>query len=123
MIQIDEQSYIVGVWFSSCPETQNNWLACVIRDPENPKCFKGWSRFRYVKDDKIFDGEDEKSWTTLTAEDKTENEFIMMLDMVQVGIEEGYPDKDRVIVQGDIHKMMKLTKDKAWMHMKVEKAH
>lgn len=121
MIELDDKSYIVGVWFSSCPITGNNWLACAIKDPENPTEFKAWSRFRYVKDDKVFDGNDEKSWTTLTAEDKSEKEFIMMFDMVQAGIEEGYPDKDRVIVQGGIDKMVKLTKDKAWMHMKVEK--
>jgi hypothetical protein len=41
-IEINEKSYIVGLWFSSDPITENNWLACIIRDPENPKKYKGW---------------------------------------------------------------------------------
>lgn len=116
-IEIDEKSYIVGVWFSSCPVTDNNWLACVIRDPENPDSYKGWSRFRYIKGDAIFDGEDEKSWTSFSCEGITEEKCIANLDEIQNGIAQGYPKKDKVIVKGDCLKMMELTKDKEWMHM------
>lgn len=118
-IEINEKSYIVGIWFSSNPITENNWLAGVVRDPENPKRYKGWSRFRYVKDDKIFDSEDEKKWTDFTSQEHhTEQDMIDFMDLAQVRIEEGYPDKDKIIVKGDIKKLVELSKGKEWMNIK-----
>ncbi len=94
-------------------------MACVIRDPENPKCFKGWSRFRYVEDAKIFDSDDRKSWTYLrSGEDTTEEALIHSMEAAQNLIEEGYPDKDSIIVKGGMDKFFKLAKGKPWMNMK-----
>jgi hypothetical protein len=42
------------------------------------------------------------------------------MDLAQKEIEEGYPHKDKAIVKGGFHKMIKLTKDKEWMHIKIE---
>lgn len=121
-IELNDKSYIVGFWFSFNPISNNNWLACVIKDPDDPMKYKGWSRFRYVKDDKIWDGEDEKSWCTFSSkENATEDDMIEVMNSAQKEIEEGYPEKDKVIVKGDIHKMMKLSKGKEWMHIKEEK--
>ncbi len=118
-IELNENSYIVGMWFSSNPVSNNNWMACVIRDPDNPKCFKGWSRFRYVEDSNIFDSDDYKSWTYLqSGEDATEESMIRSMEMVQDFIEDGYPDKDSVLVKGGMEKFFELAKDKPWMHMK-----
>lgn len=118
-IELDEQSYIVGVWFSWDSFTGNNWMACVIRDPENPEKYKGWSRFRYVRDENIFESADEKSWTAFNVKDQTtEDEIIKLMDSAQTGIEPGYPDKDRIIVKGSLEKLMELSKGKEWMHMK-----
>lgn len=121
-IEINEKSYIVGFWFSWCPRTNNNWLACAIKDPDNPKKYKAWFRFRYIKDDKIWGGEDKKNWFTFTLqENQTDDDVINIMTLAQKEIEAGYPEKDNVIVKGDIHKMMKLTEDKEWMHIKTEK--
>ncbi len=121
-IELDDKSYIVGMWFSSCPKTENNWLACFIKDPENKKRFKGWSRFRYSKGNEVFNGEDEKNWTTIYSdENKTEKDILELMKSAQEKIEEGYPDKDQIIVQGDLRKLMKLSESKPWMHMRTEK--
>lgn len=123
-IQLDDKSYIVGMWFSSNPITNNDWLACIIRDPEHPNRFIGWSRFRYTKDDKIFDSEDEKIWTNFSsAEGATEQQMIAYLGIMQRGIEEGYPHMDEIIVKGDLKKLMKLAENKPWMNIKVERTH
>jgi hypothetical protein len=122
MIELNDKSYIVGIWYSSCPKTYNNWLACAIKDPENPNRYKIWSRFRYAKGDKIFDGEDEKSWTTLyTKENIQESNVIDNLNEGQLAIKEGYPEMDRIIVKGELKKLVKLSKDKEWMHMREER--
>ena len=123
-IQLDDKSYIVGMWFSSDPVTNNDWLACVVRDPENPNRFIGWSRFRYIRDEKIFDSEDKKSWTNFSsAEGATENQMIAYLGIMQRGIEAGYPDMDQILVKGDLKKLIGLAKDKPWMNMKQERVH
>lgn len=118
-IEIDEKSYIVGFWFSVNPETDNNWLACVIRDPENPRRYKGWYRFRYVKDSKVFDSDDEKSWMGFyTQEDEKEDTIIEIMDGLQHELKVGYPKTDRTIVKGGMKDFVALTKDKDWIHMK-----
>ncbi len=123
MIELDDNSYIIGVWFSSNPVTGNNWLAAVVRDPENPQKYKGWSRFRYIRDTKVFDSDDEKSWTTFySQEGQTEDDMIDFMDKAQIEIEQGYPDKDKIIVLGSLKELMELSKDKEWMFMKTKKA-
>jgi hypothetical protein len=58
VITFDEK--IVALWFLQTMPTQD-WLAAVREikpDEEYELCY----RFRYIKDDKIFDSEDRKSW-------------------------------------------------------------
>jgi hypothetical protein len=122
-IELDDKSYVVGMWFSSDPKTNNDWLACMIKDPNNPKKYKGWSRFRYTKDDKIFDSEDEKSWTNFESSDtNTEDEIIAIMDSMQNAIETGYPVKDKMIVKGSLKKLIELSKSKSWMNIKMVEA-
>lgn len=121
-IEFNEESYIIGLWFSTNPITGNNWLAAILRDPDNPERFKGSYRFRYIKDNKVFDSRDEKSWTDfICPEHATEEEILKFMDVAQKGIEEGYPDKDKIIVLGGVKKLMELSKDKSWMFIKSEK--
>lgn len=110
MIELNDKSYIVGMWFSSDPITNNNWLACVIKDPEQPTRYKGWSRFRYAKDDKIWGSEDEKKWTTFTSQDGvTDEDMIKYMDVAQ-NMPVAYPEKDRIIVKGGLKELIKLSK-------------
>jgi hypothetical protein len=122
-IELNDKSFIVGMWFSSNPITNNDWMACVVRDPENPGQHIGWSRFRYVKDSKIWDSEDEKSWTTLkTTDKKTDDEIIDMFNMMQEHIKGGYPDTDKIILKGGLKDLIKVSDKHSWLNMKQVKA-
>lgn len=122
-IELDDKSYIVGIWFSSNPKTNSNWLGCVIKDPDNPKKYKGWSRFRYAKDRKIFDSNDEKKWNTfISAENKTENDMIEIMKGLQSSLDVFFPEKDKIIVKGNLIKLIKLSKRKKWMNMMIKKS-
>ena len=121
-IELDENIYIVGMWFSSDPISGNDWLATIIRDPDHPTRYKGSYRFRYIKDDKIFDSEDEKSWTDFTCEDNIpETQIIEGMAYLQEAISAGYPDMDKIIVQDGIDKFFELAEGKPWMNIKQEK--
>jgi len=122
MIELDDESYIVGFWFSSNPLSLDSWLACVIRDPDNPTKYKGFYRFRYKIDDKVFDSSDEKKFVDFTSEgNKTDEDMIQLFDNVQASLEFVYTEKDRIIVKGDLEKLLSLSKDKYWMHIRSEK--
>jgi hypothetical protein len=122
-IELNDESYIVGMWFSSCPKTHNDWMACVIADPDRPGCFKGWSRFRITKDDKIWDSEDEKKWTYFSsAPENTEEDMIAIMRGLQNSLASGYPDKDKIIVKGDMKKLFRLSKGHSWLNLKEAKA-
>ena len=122
-IELDDKSYIIGMWFSSDPKTNNDWLGCVIKDPDNPLKYKGWSRFRYTKDSKIFDNDDEKSWTTFTSQEgQTEKALIDYMEAAQMVIAPGYPVKDHLMVRGTLKDLIKLSKSKDWLNMKQVKA-
>lgn len=122
-IELDDKSYIVGMWFSSNPNNNDDWLGCVIHDPKKPGCFKGWSRFRYAKSGKIFDNDDEKSWTTFySREGDTEQTMIDFMTMAQKQIEPGFPVIDNLMVRGTLKDLIKLSDTKDWLNMKRVKA-
>ncbi len=119
MIELDDKSYIVGMWFSSNPVTNNDWMACVIADPDRPGCFKGWSRFRKTKDDKIWDSKDEKTWTQFqSAEGHDEDFMIKTMREMQQTLKGQFKDIDKIIVKGNLKKMMRLSKGHPWLNMK-----
>lgn len=120
MIKLDDKSYIVGMWFSSNKFTNNDWMGCVIKDPNREGHFKGWSRFRYGKDKKIWNSKDEKSWTAFqTDEKKTEDEAIEIFNTLQEHIKAGYPDTDKIIVKGSLEDLIKASKEHSWLNMKM----
>jgi hypothetical protein len=119
MIELDDKSYIVGMWFSSNPITNNDWMACIIRDPENKKGFKGWSRFRYTKDAKIWDSEDEKRWTAFrSAPGATEQYMIDVIEQTQQHLTCEFKNTDKIIVKGNLKKLMELSEGHDWLNMK-----
>lgn len=123
-IELNDESYILGMWFSFDPLTENSWLGCVIKDPTNPKRFKGWSRFRYKKDKKIFDSDDSKNWHTFTSDENTHEDFIIKtMEAIQNRISIKYPEKDFIRVNGDLKKLISLSKDKDWLHFKSNPLH
>jgi len=114
MIKINHKSYILGIWFSSHPITKDNWMGCVMKDPENDQTYNLDHRFYNAKDES-------KSWTNvsfkLKDEQKPKWEEIIFnhLEEIQNRIEKGYPDKDKLIVQGNATKFLSLSKEKGSM--------
>lgn len=122
-IELDDKSYILGMWFSSNPKNNDDWLGCVIRDPDKPGCFKGWSRFRYAKGPGIWNNDDEKSWTTFySREGDTEQTMIDFMNLAQKNIEPGFPTIDCLMVHGSLKELVALSGTKDWLNMKKVKA-
>lgn len=121
MIEFTEGAYIVGMWYADDPETNDNWMCCVQRDPENPKRFKGDYRFRYSKGEKIWDSDDKKSWWKFeTKEGDSEQDVIDAVNKLQSHIALKFSEIDYLEIKGDLSKFLELAKTKAWLHMKVE---
>lgn len=121
MIEINERSYIVGCWFSENPTTGDSWLGMIIRDPENPNRYKGYSRFRYKKDPKVLKSKEEKSWCFFyLSDDYTDDKAIQFMNACQKQIDMIYSDKDSFIVKGNVDKFMEIAGDKEWLYLKEE---
>src|SRR6202012_5090632 len=119
MIELDDKSYIVGMWFSSNPKNNNDWMACVIADPKRPGKFKGWARFRITKDARIWNNDDEKRWTTFGSQgEETEEDMIFILTEMQKKIDMEYPMMDRIIVKGGLKDLIELSDGHDWLNMK-----
>lgn len=119
MIELDDKSYIVGMWFSEDPITGDNWMACVIADPEKKGYFKGWARTRFIKDNKIFDSDDEKRWQSFESRSgQTENYMINTMSEIQASASIVFKKIDKIIVKGNLKKLMKLSKNHPWMNIK-----
>lgn len=127
-IELDEESYIVGIWYSRNTKNNDNWLGCIIKDPDNLELYKGWYRYRYYKDKKIFGSDDQKNWTKFILQEKNlkeypiqherENYIINVMETLQCIIDNEYPEKDRVIVKGNIKDLIKLSKGKHWINFR-----
>lgn len=119
-MKLDNKSYIVGLWFSSDPKNNNDWLGCVVRDSKNHSKYIGFSRFVYKKYNNIFNTDDEKSWTDFTSqENQSEQDMIDLMERLQLIISPGYPVKDSFIVKGTFESLVKLSGSKDWIKMEV----
>jgi hypothetical protein len=120
MIKLDDNSYIVGIWFSEDPETGHNWMATVIADPNKSGFFKIYSRTRYHKDNKIFDSNDEKNWINASSkEGQTEDQIINITNHLQSLLRVFYKNLDKLIVQGNLEKLIDLSFSKPWLNFKM----
>jgi hypothetical protein len=120
MIEIHEKTYILGFWFCEDPKTLNNWLYAVVKNPEDNHWRCNY-RFRYSKDDKIWDSDDEKSWWKMKIPLKeTEESIIEKTNLVQSVIALRFPYTDKIIVKGDIKKLFTLSVGHPWMNIKGE---
>lgn len=124
MIKLDEESYIVGIWFSSSSTTNNDWMACVVADPENKGRFNIYTRSRYGKDDKIFDSDDTKSWYLhKSSEGQDEDYLIDIVNKLQDMSKIAYDELDKVIVKGSVEKLLEMADAHPWLHLKSENIH
>lgn len=118
-MELNDNTYLIGIWFSSNPHTLDSWLCHAIKDPDNPDKYKVFYRFRYKKDDKIFNSEDEKNHYEFGFNDTQSEDYIIdFIDKIQSLIEPGYPEKDKIIIKGNVDKMFSLCKDKPWFNIR-----
>lgn len=66
MIELNENTHCLGIWFLDVPSEGFNVLATVTKQPG--ESYKGLVRFRYKRDDKAFDSADEKSGYIIDSE-------------------------------------------------------
>lgn len=58
MIELKEKTLVDTIWFTGSVEA--DWLGIVMKQPDAP--WYALYRFRYHKDDKFWDSDDERSW-------------------------------------------------------------
>ena len=126
MIEMNDNTYILGLWYSNDPRTGNNWLCFIERDDSPDGDWKGVYRFRYKRDEKIFNSKDEKSWMTIEGRKNksipkmTEDQMIEYMDKFQLQLSGGYPDMDKMIVRDGLKDFLEKAKEKDWMNLRVE---
>lgn len=121
MIELNEESYILGVWFGECQKTLNNWMCIWIKIPGSINKFEGHYRHCYKKDNLIWDSKDEKLWCKISntkQEEEDEEKIISKMNDIHETIKTMYPCVDKIIVKGDFYKFMEMSKDKIWLHIK-----
>lgn len=117
MIELDGDTYILGFWFAH-DIPGNDCMACVVKQ-KGEDVFKGWSRFRDRKDDKFANSDDVKRWTAFTCKpEHTEEDIIKALGQMQSFITIRYPYPDKLIIKGDMSKMVELAPQKDWLQMR-----
>ncbi len=89
IFHVVDDGYYVGVWYLAGRE--QDWLAMLYQNPDDTT-LRLTHRFRYYKDDKLFDEtDDEKSIYNAAIEGKTEDEAVAIVDaLAQKLIAEGY---------------------------------
>lgn len=107
-MEIKDTDYILCFAIgNSAPKRENGktsdfLLSCLKRDNE-------WLveyRFRYHKDNKVFDSEDKKSFYNISLIDKPEEYIISTLNQFIEVVRVKYPDTELTLVQGDTDKFM-----------------
>lgn len=126
MIVINEGDYVLGIWFVSAP-SGDDWMGCVIR-PKGKNHFEGNYRFRYRKDDNIFDSDDEKSWYSFIVRivedeplEQIENDIIGLMDDAAYLAAAGMGADElpwRGIVRGTYKEFEKVVKDAPFFNTK-----
>ena len=121
-IQFTEKSYILGLWYQETDDGLVNYLTAFWKEDGK---WMGMGRKRIVRDERIFDGQDEKTWQKLTPKnaDITENEIIEIMDETRDAAIICGLKTDQLLIQGDVKKFLELSKTKPWCHMKSEFIH
>lgn len=128
-LQLQDNDYILGIWFSESKNFGN--IMVIMKKGDNDKTWEGHVRIRYYssKSSDPFNGEDEKSFYGISFKDAIESEMIEKIeefiknftcnDLFGELKSLDHPFiSDRVIVQGNLDIMMDKVKDKDWFHLK-----
>jgi len=127
MIEIKPEDYYLGMWFFELPDQFSrfgkggDFMLCVQRKKTEPTTWQITFRFRYKKDGRIWDSDDEKSWYRATATGKTEAQmeqdmhgFIKTIGVAAARIADFFP------IRGDGDEFARKIQESPppWMHAK-----
>lgn len=120
-MRFEKDDYIVGIWFLEFHD--KNILYNMKRNKEGK--YIADIRFRYFKDDKIFNSSDKKSSYNISPDkDLTEKEVINDARKIFKEIIKEEKNKkyfyDELLIQGDVKKFFELAKAKSWMHISTQ---
>lgn len=125
MLNITDATYVARVYFSWSDNGRNDILGMLYREGDGP-----WQitfRFRYGVDDSIWQSQDRKSWTQLTAMDGTEasrqklNDAFLTTMASATRIVGDFGRMDIVDVNGaGPSAFYEACKDRRWFHAKAE---
>jgi hypothetical protein len=129
IINVHEDGYYLGLWYLE--GEQKNFLATVFRNP-GEELLRLTYRFRYRKDNRVFDSADEKSvYRAVVPKEMSEGRVISALDkMVDGMIASGFchtrlpwklrDHRFKRIVRGDGHAWYQMLIGLPFVHMKVQ---
>jgi hypothetical protein len=118
-MEFQPDDYILAVWFA---ETDGGDFLMSVKKAKGSDVWDGEYRYRYIKDDKIFDSEDEKSFYTMAIPDKTEEEVESILDGMFDLMKLKYSGyNEKLTIKGDINKFNKAMIKSKFCQIKIEK--
>lgn len=122
MVEPGPNAYTSAMWFMG--NEYLDWMFMLFKN-KGENFFRANYRFRYHKDDKIFDSDDEKHWYSIVyKEDAIEDDLILKTHVVakQLGVMLEL-EPEYVPIKSDApDALYEALKDKPWAHMrKLEK--
>jgi hypothetical protein len=119
IMQLKKENYILGVWYAE-KHGLGNWI-CTVKKGAEPNSWEGEYRFRYYRDTSIFESKDERNFYNFTVCDLTEEQMKKKTDLFFEEIKKKYSSfNDYLEVRGDVTKMVEVSKNTSWMHIKIE---
>jgi len=122
MIELHENDYILGIWFAEKHDF-GNWI-CIIKRGKDPNGWVGGYRFRQFSDNKVFDSEDLSESYNIKEKIASEEQMIKSINNIFSIVKLKYCDVHEFVeVKGNLDKLVELTKNSSWFHMKFETVH
>lgn len=120
MIEINDNTEFVGVWFANLPEDDGDFMAAVFRKRGESK----WQiryRFRYYADKRAHDSDDRKSWWSGSFDGDAAKAKAAVENMCAVI---GMRRRDFVDMAGakTAREMLELLAARPWAHLQTEGA-
>lgn len=107
---------VLAIWYAALG-TRGDWLCMIARMKDDPNRWTMRYRFRWYKDRKAFDSDDQKTWY-VGKTDHSPEEALATMDQVAAFVAHPYgATVDRILVQGDARKAIELLSKRPWAHV------
>jgi hypothetical protein len=120
-MELKEKDYLIGIWWFPLPNNEGDVMGSVVKKHETGKWHLEY-RFRYHKDDKVFDSEDRKSWYDATMDGNTPEKVVFESTdkLFNIFAMKAGSIIDYFDVRGDVTVFMQKTQQSPppWMHTK-----